>query len=68
MVEEDGPNIIQMAIEGEKTSPALIRPDFDLVVIAPGYEQWLCLVEVNASDGAIMLLEPIYQGTHAIVP
>ena len=38
MVEEDGPNIIQMAIEGEKTSSALIRPDFDLVVIAPGYE------------------------------
>ena len=38
MVEEDGPNVVQMAIEREKTSSALIRPDFDLVVVPPRYE------------------------------
>ena len=68
MVEEYSPNVIQMAIEGEETSSALIRPDLDLVVITPGHEERLCLVEVYASDGSIMLLEPIYQSAHAIVP
>ena len=38
MVEENGANVIQMTIEGEETSPALIRPDLDLVVISPRYE------------------------------
>ena len=38
MVEEYGPNVIQMAIEGEETSSTLIRPDLDLVVIPPRYE------------------------------
>lgn len=38
MVEENGTNVIQMAIEGEETSSALIRPDLDLVVIPPRYE------------------------------
>ena len=38
MVEEDGPNVIQMAIEGEKTSSALVRPNLDLVVIPPRYK------------------------------
>ena len=38
MVEENGPNIIQMTIEGEETSSALIRPDFDFVVIPSRYE------------------------------
>ena len=68
MVEEDGPNVIQVAIEGEETSSALIRPDLDLVVVPTRYEQRLCLMEVYASNGPIMLLEPIYQGSHAIIP
>lgn len=67
-MEEDSPNIVQMAIERKETSSALIRPDLDLVIIPPRYEQRLCLVEVYASNRPIMLLEPIYQGTHAIVP
>lgn len=68
MVEENGSNIIQMAIEREQASSTLIRPDLDLVIITPRYEQRLRLVEVDASDGPIMLLEPIYQGSHAIIP
>ena len=38
MVEENGAYVIQMAIKGEETSSALIRPDLDLVVIPPRYE------------------------------
>ena len=68
MVEENGPNVVQVAIEGEETSSALIRPDLDLVVVPTRYEQRLCLVEVYASDGPIVLLKAIYQGSHAIIP
>ena len=38
MVEEDGPNVVQVAIEREEASSALIGPDFDLVVIPPRNE------------------------------
>ena len=57
-----------MTIQGEQTSPGLIRPDLDLVVIRTRDEQWLGLVEVNATDGTIVLFEAVYQGTHAVIP
>lgn len=38
MVEEDGPNVVQMTVEREETSSTLIRPDFDFVVVPPRYE------------------------------
>ena len=68
MVEKDCSNIIQMSIESEQAPPALIRPDFDLVVVSPRYEQWLGLVEIYASDRPVMLLEAIYQCAHTIIP
>lgn len=67
-MEEYRPNIVQMAIEGEEAPPTLVRPYFDLVVIPPRYEQWLSFVEIDAPDWPIMLLEPIYQCAHTIVP
>jgi len=36
VVEEDGSNIVQVAVEGEQTAPGLIGPDLDLVVITTG--------------------------------
>lgn len=38
MVEKDSPNVVQMAIQGEETSSALIRPDLDLVIVPARYE------------------------------
>jgi hypothetical protein len=34
MVEEDGSDIVEMAIEREETSSGLVRPHFDLVVVS----------------------------------
>jgi hypothetical protein len=68
MVEEYRPNIVQMAIEGEEAPPTLVRPYFDLVVIPPRDEQRLSLVEIDTPDWPIMLLEPVYQRAHTIVP
>jgi hypothetical protein len=68
MVEENRPDVIQMTIEGEEATACSKRPDFDLVVVTSGYEQRLGAMEVDTSDGAVVLLEPIYQGPHAVVP
>lgn len=44
MVEEDGADIVEMAIEREQTSPSLIRPHFDLVVVTARDEPGLVSV------------------------
>lgn len=68
VVEEDGSDIIQMPIQREEASSGLRRPHLDFVVVSSGYEERLCLVEVDASDGAIVLFEAVNQGSHAVVP
>lgn len=68
MVEEHRPDVIQMAIQRKQTSPRLITPHLDLVVVASGHEEGLGWVEVNGSNGAIVLLESINQRSHAIIP
>ena len=68
MVEEDSAHIVQVSVQRKKTSPRLIRPDFDFVVVSPRHEQWLGFVKVDAANRSIMLLEPINQCSHAVVP
>lgn len=68
MVEEDCSDIVQVAIEREDTAASLVRPDLDLVIITARYEEWLCFVEINASDRAIMLFKSVDQRAHAVVP
>ena len=68
MVKENGSYIVEMAIEGEETPSTLIGPNLYLIVVSTGHEQWLGLMKINASDRSVMLLEPIYQRSHPIVP
>ena len=68
MVEEYRADVVEMAIEGEQTSPCLIRPDLDLVVITTGDEEWLCFVEVYSSYWTVMFLKSINQCAHPVVP
>lgn len=67
-MEENGSHVVQVAIQGEKTSPSLVAPDLNLVIISSGHKEGLGRVEVNASNRAIVFFEAIYQGSHAIVP
>lgn len=57
-----------MTIQSKQTSSRLVRPDFDLVVVATGNEERLRLVEIDASDGTIVLFETINEGSHAVIP
>ena len=57
-----------MAVKGEEAATSLKRPDLDLVVITSGHEEWLGLVEIDTSYGAIVFFEAVNQGTHAVVP
>ena len=68
MVEEDGPDIVQVTAQCEKTSSCLIRPDLDLVVVTSRHEQGLSLVEINTSNGSVVLLKSVDQRAHAVVP
>lgn len=68
MVEEDRPYVVKMPVECEQTSSCLVRPDFDLIVVSSGNEEWLGLVKVNATDWTIMLLKSIDQRSHAVIP
>lgn len=68
MVEEDCPHIVKVAIEREKTSPCLVGPDFDFIVVSAGNEQWLGLVEVDATDWAVVLFKSVDQRSHTVVP
>lgn len=68
MVEEYGPDIVQVAVQREQTSPSLVRPDLDLVVVTARDEEGLGVVEVDSSDRTVVLFEPINQGPHAVIP
>lgn len=60
MMEENSPHIVQMAVERKQTSPSLIGPDLDFVVVSPRNEKRLCFVKVNASYRTVMLLKTVY--------
>lgn len=59
MVKEDGSDVVEMAVEGEKATSSLVRPDFNLVVVTARDEKRLCLVEVDTTNRTIVLLEAI---------
>ena len=60
--------VVQVAIKSKKAASSLIGPDLDLVIIPAGYEERLCLVEVNTPDWAVVFLESIDQRSHAVIP
>lgn len=68
MVEENSPHVVQMPIERKQASASLVAPDLDLVIISSGHEKRLRLVEINATDGAIVFLKAVNQHAHAVVP
>lgn len=41
VVEEDGTNVVQVAVEGKEAAPSLKGPDLDLVVVTAGNEERL---------------------------
>lgn len=68
MVEENGSDVVEMAVEGEKASSSLVGPDLDLVIVASRNEERLGLVEVDTSNRSIVFLEAINQGSHSVIP
>jgi hypothetical protein len=68
MMEKDCPKIVQMAIQSEEAPACLIRPNLDLVIVPTRNKEGLCFVEVDTPNWAIVLLKPVNQGAHAIIP
>lgn len=67
-MKENGSDIVEMAIQCEEASSGLVRPDFDLVIVAARYEEGLCFMKIDAADRAIVLFESIYQCSHPVIP
>jgi hypothetical protein len=67
-MELDGPNVIEVSQKSEKAPAELVVPHLDLVVVAPRDQQRLGVVKVDASDGPIVLLEPVNDRPNAVVP
>lgn len=68
VVELDGADVVQVAQQCEQAAPQLVIPDLDFVVIAPGYEQRLGAVKVHPTHWAIVLIKPVDERAHAVVP
>lgn len=63
-----GADIVQMAQQGEEAAAQFVVPHFDFVVVSARDDEGLMEVEVDAADGAIMLLEAVDDGADAIIP
>lgn len=68
MVEEDGADVVEMAIQGEQASSCLIGPYFDLIVVTARNEERLRFMKINAADRSIVLFESIDQSSHPVIP
>lgn len=68
MVEENGTNVIQMAVQGEEAASCLIRPNLDLVIVTTRHKEGLCSVKIDATDRTVVLFESINQSAHTIIP
>ena len=68
VVEENGPNVVQVAIEREEAPPGLVAPHLDLVVVASRDEERLGLVEIDTSNRPVVFFETVNESTHTVVP
>ena len=68
MMKEDRSDVVKVAIEGEKTSPSLVRPYLNFVVVTSRCKQRLSFVEIYASHWTVVLFESVNERSHAIIP
>jgi hypothetical protein len=68
MVEENGAHVVQVTVQGKQTPPSLGAPDFDLVVVASRNKQGLGRVEIDSSNGSVVLFESVNERSHAVIP
>ena len=67
-MELDRADVVEVAEQREQAAAQLVRPDLDAVVVAARGKERLRGVEVDAADGAVVLVEAVDEGPHAVVP
>ena len=68
VMEHSGPDVVKMTQQGEDAASLLVIPHFDLIIISSGDKERLLFVEVHASDGTIVLVKLVKEGTHPEKP
>jgi len=59
VVEHDGTDVVQVTIQSKETSPALVGPDLDLIIITSRNEKRLGVMEIDGSNRAIVLFKAV---------
>lgn len=57
MMEKRCTDIIQVPEQCEQAAPKFVIPNLNLIIIASRDEQWLLLMEVNATHWTIMFIK-----------
>jgi hypothetical protein len=68
MVEKNGSNIVEMAVQCKEAATCLVGPDLDLIVVSARDEEGLRLVEIDSADRAVMLLKSVDERPHTVIP
>lgn len=67
-MELDRADVVKVPMECEEAAMCLVVPHLNLVIVTSRDEERLGLVEVNAADGAVVLVEAVEERAHAVVP
>ena len=57
-----------MTEQSEQTTPELVVPDLDLVVISSRHDERFLQMKVDSPNRTFVLLEPINDGSHTVIP
>jgi hypothetical protein len=68
MVEKNGSDVVEMAVQGEEAATCLVGPDLDLIVVSAGDEERLRLMKVDSANRAVMFLKSVDERAHAVIP
>ena len=66
-MELNGTDVVHVALKREHALLDLVVPHLDEMIITSRDKHWLGFMEINASDGAIMILEFVDKALGAIV-
>jgi hypothetical protein len=67
-VELHGADVVEVAEERKEAAAQLVVPNLDLIIVAARHEERLHRVKADTAHRAVVLVKPVQQRAHAVVP